>query len=58
MRNFGRDQLAQISGFLLGLGRHQPTVDGDAQVLQQALVFGQLGLQGLERDAVLFRSVK
>ena len=35
----------------LGLRGHQPPVDGDGQVLQEAVVLGQLGLQGLERDA-------
>ena len=36
---------------LPGLGRHQPAVDGDAQVLQEAVVLGQLGLEGLVSDA-------
>lgn len=33
------------------LRRHQPPVDGDGQVLQEAVVLGQLRLQGLESDA-------
>ena len=35
----------------LGLWRDEPAVDGDAEVLQQALVLRQLGLERLERDA-------
>lgn len=50
MRHSIAGHLTQGVG-LFGLGRHQPPVDGDGQVLQEALVLGQLGLEGLEGDA-------